>query len=67
MILRMTEGTLSPVACVEDDAPGCDREENCATIKLWRQLDEAIKSVVDHVTIADLLMWQGDESDNYCI
>lgn len=67
MILRMTEGTLSPVPCVEEDALECDREESCATIKLWRQLDDAIKSVVDHVTIADLLAWQGSGADNYCI
>lgn len=67
MILRMTEGTLSPVACVEDDAVACEREELCATMKLWRMLDDAIKGVVDHVTIADLLEWQGSGVDNYCI
>lgn len=67
MILRLTEGTLSPVSCVEKDALPCEREGDCATIKLWRQLNDAISSVVDHVTLADLLEWSGTGADSYCI
>lgn len=67
MILRLTEGTLAPVACVEEDAVSCEREESCATMKLWKELYDAISGVVDRVTLADLLEWQGDGTDSYCI
>lgn len=67
MILRLTEGTLSPVPCVEEDALPCERAEGCATIKLWRKLNDAIAGVVDHVTLADLMEWNGAAADSYCI
>ncbi len=63
MILRLTEGTLSPVPCVEEDALPCDRESGCVTVKLWRKLNEAISDVVDHVTLADLLEWGENGKD----
>lgn len=67
MILRLTEGTLSPVPCVEEDALPCEREEGCPTVKLWRKLNDAISGVVDHVTLADLMEWSGSGADSYCI
>ena len=42
MILRLTEGSLAPVACLDDEVNTCDRQETCATLKLWQMLDEAI-------------------------
>lgn len=57
MILRLTEGSLKPVACLED-GNCCKRQENCATVKLWLKLDDAISSVVDGITLADLMKWQ---------
>ena len=42
MILRLTEGSLAPVACVEEDAVYCDRQETCATVEVWRRLNDAI-------------------------
>lgn len=67
MILRLIEGSLAPVACVGEDGINCDRSENCATLKLWTQLNDAINSVVDNVTLADLMVWQNNNSDNYTI
>lgn len=67
MILRLTEGSLSPVACVGDEGVVCERSENCATIKLWTELNEAINGVVDRITLADLVGWQNNNSDNYTI
>lgn len=58
MILRLTEGSLAPVACLEDETNQCRRQESCATLRLWHQLDDAIKSVVDTVTLAKLVEWQ---------
>ena len=58
MILRLTEGSLAPVACMEDDENQCNRQECCATLELWKQLDAAIKGVVDNVTLEQLVIWQ---------
>ncbi len=55
MIFRLTEGSLAPVACLEDDPNRCARCEHCVPLKLYEQLDQAIKQVVDSVTLADLL------------
>lgn len=55
MILRLTEGSLAPVACLEDEHNQCSRADSCVTLNVWKQLDEAISNVVDHVTLADLV------------
>lgn len=67
MILRLTEGSLAPVACVEEDAVYCDRQETCATVEVWRRLNDAINGVVDNITLADLLEWQNNNQENYTI
>ena len=41
-ILRLTEGTLAPVACLEKDAEACPREAECRTLSMWLKLDELI-------------------------
>lgn len=67
MILRLTEGSLAPVACLEGDVNTCDRSENCVTLRVWERLKDAIDGVVDHITLADLLEWSREGGDNYCI
>ena len=67
MILRLTEGSLAPVACLEDEVNGCPRQGSCATLRLWQMLDGAISDVVDKVTLADLVEWQDQISDYYVI
>ena len=57
MILRLTEGSLAPVACLDADEP-CGRSSTCVTLDVWRQLNDAINQVVDHVTLADLVQEQ---------
>ena len=67
MILRLTEGSLSPVECLDDNGAFCEREENCVTQILWKKLDDAIKGVVDHITLEDLMNWQSVKADEYII
>lgn len=55
MILRVTEGSLAPVACLDEGAEACERCDTCETLEVWRELAQAIDNVVDHVTIADLV------------
>ncbi len=55
MILRLTEGSLAPVACLEENYGICERCDTCETLDVWKELHEAINQVVDRVTIADLV------------
>lgn len=52
-VLRVLEGSLSPVDCV-DGTQACPRAARCATVSLWLRLKDAVESVVDHTTLADL-------------
>lgn len=67
MILRMTEGSLAPVACLEEEAGSCERQDSCVTFRVWKELNDAINGVVDRITLADLLEWSREGGDNYCI
>ena len=67
MILRLTEGSLCPVDCAAEENGSCDREDNCVTRMLWKKLDDDISSVVDHVSLEELLSWQNARADDYVI
>lgn len=58
MILRLTEGSLAPVACVEEDETDCERQGGCVTYLLWKKIADAVNDVVDTVTLKDLVEWQ---------
>jgi DNA-binding IscR family transcriptional regulator len=47
---------------MEDEPNQCPRCDKCATLELWKQLDEAISGVIDRVTLADLLEKQEEKS-----
>ncbi len=66
-ILRVIEGSLAPVACLEDEVNECERQCNCATLILWKKLDEAIRGIVDTVTLENLIEWEKGNADNYVI
>ena len=56
-ILRVTEGSLSPVSCAKcAGTEVCPRSGECVTIGIWRRLDTAISEVVDGITLADLVV-----------
>ena len=67
MILRLTEGSLCPVDCAAEENGSCDREDTCVTRMLWKKLDDAISSVVDRVSLEELLSWQNARADDYVI
>ena len=54
-ILRLTEGSLCPVSCLEGDVNDCPRVDTCETLYVWKKLQDAINDVVDHITIQDLI------------
>ncbi len=67
MILRLTEGSLAPVACLEDEENQCDRAEQCATLEVYKRLNTAINDVVDNITLQDLVELQIQKGNNYVI
>lgn len=67
MILRLTEGDLAPVGCVGAEKEECERREGCVTIRIWQQINDAVNQVVDNITLADMLDWQAELSDQYSI
>ena len=54
-ILRLTEGSLAPVSCLEGDENACPRAGQCHTLPMWTKLEGLINSYLDSVTLADLL------------
>ncbi len=54
-ILRATEGSLAPVACLDCNAEKCDRAESCRTLPMWKELDSRITSYLDSVKLSDLM------------
>lgn len=67
MILRITEGNMAPVECLEDEKNTCDRAFACVTLRLWEELDKAIKGVIDRITLQDLIDWSNEQASNYII
>ena len=67
-ILRVTEGSIVPVACLEEEVNHCDRQEDCLTLPLWQGLNKVISEYLDSVTIQDLNANNPAASgDDYCI
>ena len=55
MILRITEGSLAPVACLDHDPILCDRSADCITLPVWQGLSRAINEYLDSITLQDIL------------
>lgn len=54
-VLRLTEASLAPVACLGPDSKHCERAAHCRTLSLWTNLDNLVNTYLDSVTIADLM------------
>ncbi len=65
-ILRVTEGSLSPISCVEES--GCPKVSECGTIDFWIDFNRVIQNYVDSVTLDDLVHTKEEKAgNNYCI
>ncbi len=63
-ILRLTEGSLSPVACLEHDPIECERKGECATLPVWQGLYRVISEYLDGITLQDILDQQRERHSN---
>ena len=68
-ILRITEGSLAPVACLEDEVNQCPRVEQCAIVGMWEGLYNTINNYVDSITLEDMINEKMKEncSFDFCI
>lgn len=67
-ILRITEGSIAPVACLDQEPNECERAGECMTLPVWQGLYEVITNYLDNITLQDILdMQKNRASDNYMI
>lgn len=64
-ILRLTEGNLAPVSCLECGAEPCSRISECRTIRMWKEFYKLINEYFDNITIAELM--KTDAANDYII
>lgn len=64
-ILRITEGSLAPVACLDCGAKPCSRAAECRTLPMWQKYYAIINEFFDGITVADLM--QNEAAYNYII
>ena len=53
-ILKITEGTLATVACLDEDIDACPREKTCKTLPMWKKYDLMVHDFFYNITIEDL-------------
>ena len=63
-ILRQTEGSLAPVACLEHEPNECERSGECATLPVWEGLYRVINEYLDGITLQDILDRQKERGAN---
>lgn len=63
-ILRLTEGSLSPIACVEEDPITCERSGECATLPVWQGLYRVINEYLDSITLQNIMDQQRERYMN---
>ena len=54
-ILRLAEGTLAPVSCLDCKPNKCERAASCRTLPMWEKLDTLISNYLYSVSLADLI------------
>ena len=54
-ILRVTEGNLCPVSCLQYPVNECPRASECMTLPVWEGLYKAINDYLDSVTLQDMV------------
>lgn len=61
-ILRLTEGGIAPVSCLENSPIMCDRADDCVTLPVWKGLYKVISEYVDSITLQDIVDKNADIS-----
>ena len=54
-VLKLTEGSLAPVACLDHALNTCKRADACRTLPMWQELARRVDEYLESITLADLL------------
>lgn len=67
-ILRITEGGIAPVSCLDRHAAKCERSDECITLSMWKGLYDVMTDYLDNITLQDMINNFNETSfDNYSI
>jgi Rrf2 family protein len=66
-ILRITEGGMHPVSCLEDETNQCDRSSYCKTLFVWKGLQKVIDEYLDGITLQMIMESETAETASYQI
>lgn len=66
-VLRATEGSLAPVACLEFEPNECPRASECSTLFVWEGLYAAVTDYLNGITLQDIIDKNVSGSGDYCI
>lgn len=53
-IIAAAEGNLTPVQCLDSESPECPMQNKCATLPIWRGLNEVVRNYLSSITLADV-------------
>ena len=59
-ILRAAEGSLTPVACQGMEGMCCPRQDHCATLPVWKGLEELVTRYLEGITLEELVRQAGE-------
>lgn len=54
-ILRLTEGAMTPIPCLDCEPAGCENKASCSTLNMWLGLEKAINDYIDNITLQDIV------------
>ena len=66
-ILQVTEGSLSPVACLQYEVNDCPMADTCMTLPVWKGLYRAIQDYLYSITLQDIIDNTVEHGNNFCI
>lgn len=66
-ILKNTEGSMAPVACLEQSPNQCPRCKECVTLPIWEGLERVVSDYLEGITLQDIIDRKQKEIDNYII
>ena len=67
-ILKITEGGIAPIACLENNTLECERAADCMTLPMWKGLYKVIDDYLENITLQDILdQFCAQKTDSYNI
>jgi Rrf2 family protein len=66
-ILKLTEGSLAPVSCLNPESPLCEKREECPTRPIWEKLNQMIDHYFEGITLEEVLQQNKSGSNGNCV